>query len=117
MSKPIRLALALSLPLALSGCLINSDSKTETSGRQISEQTLSKVEPGHSESYVLALLGEPSSKTPTELGKSVWKWEFSEVKRSGGTVFLVLSAGSTEESSGAVYVQFMDGVVVSTWRD
>lgn len=111
------LVLIVALAFSLSSCLIRSDSKTESSGRQISEQTFSKVKPGHSEEYVLALLGEPSTKTPPELGTEVWKWEYSEVKKSGGSVFLVISADSTKETSGTVFVEFLEGVVVSTWRD
>lgn len=112
-----RAACIAALALALAGCLIRSDSDTQTTGRQVSPETLSKVKSGSSEEYVLALLGEPTSKTPTEAGHQIWKWEYTEVKRSEGGVFLVFSADSSKHSSDAVFVEFQDGHVVTTWRD
>jgi len=112
-----RLALLLLAPLTAGSCLIGSDTQTHHEGRRISQETLDRVQLGNSEAYVLALLGEPTSRTPVESGRQVWKWAYRTVKRSEGSVLLLVSSDSRSEDSGAVFVEFQDGAVARTWRD
>lgn len=113
-------ALILSLPLVatlLTSCLISVDSHTQHTGRRISEQTLSQIEPGRKDDYVVAVLGEPTRKTKLAEGNEIWKWEYREKRVQSGTLIFVFSKDETTVTEGAVYVELKDGVVVRTWRD
>jgi outer membrane protein assembly factor BamE (lipoprotein component of BamABCDE complex) len=117
MRTPARLAAAVVLGLAATGCLIGSETHTQQEGRRISQETLDRIRPGNSEEYVRALLGEPSSRTPVEGGLQVWKWQYRTVKRTEGAVFLLVSSDQKVEEAGAVFVEFENGLVTRTWRD
>jgi len=108
---------ALSLPLT--ACVIvNADSHKTYQGRFVGEETLSKIEPGTTQEYVLAVIGEPTTRTNLSTGGSVWKWEFSEKVTRKGHILFVLRDDSTKETRGATYVEFgEDGLVTSSWRD
>ncbi|MFQ5504960.1 MAG: outer membrane protein assembly factor BamE [Planctomycetota bacterium] len=110
------LVLALSLPLA--SCLIDSSSTTNVDGRYVSDETLSRIEPGRSKDFVLALLGPASEIVDAEQeGSEIWRYSYRrETRRSGGFIFL-FSTSKRVESSGTVYVEFKDGKVVESWRD
>ena len=123
MTRPLRsrtgLAPALLLAcLPLAGCVvIDSDSHTETSGTQISPTTLAQVEPGKSADFVLALLGEPSSRTTLADGTEIWKWTYRETRRSGGHILFVIDSDSTRETTLTSYVELCNGLVVKAWQD
>lgn len=111
-----------SLPFVLlsllgASCLIGSETHTHREGRRISQETLDGVRPGNSKEYVLALLGEPSRRTPIENGRQIWSWEYRTVKQSEGSIFLLASSDSKTEESGAVFVEFEGDLVLKTWRD
>ncbi len=115
-----RLPLVLSSLLAgvlATACIINVDSHKERTGRYVSEPTLEQIVPGRSKEYVLALLGDPTSRTVVEDTTEIWKWTYSETTRSGGRVIFVYSGDSTERVEGATYVEFVEGEVRKTWRD
>jgi len=101
----------------LPGCLIGANSETTYSGRPVSEQTLEQVEPGDSEAAVLALLGEPSSRSIKASGAHVLKWEYSRETESKGSILFLLGANNKSSSTGAVYVLLRDGKVEKAWRD
>lgn len=111
------LAAALAALGLLSACIVNVDSHSERSGRYVSSATLQQVEPGRTQSYVLALLGEPSTRTKVEGGTEIWKWTYSETKRREGQLIFVFSGDETERIEGATYVEFQDGLVRKTWQD
>jgi outer membrane protein assembly factor BamE (lipoprotein component of BamABCDE complex) len=98
-------------------CIINVDSHSERSGRYVSASTLQQIEPGRTQEYVLALIGEPTSRTRLDGGTEIWKWAYSETKRSEGTLIFVFSGDDTSRTEGAAYVEFQDGVVRKTWQD
>ena len=113
-------ALLLSLALAattLTSCLISVDSHTQHTGRRISEQTLSQIEPGRKDDFVLAVLGEPTTRTKLADQSEIWKWEYREKRVQSGTLIFVFSKDETTVNEGAVYVELKDGLVVRTWRD
>lgn len=113
---PAALLLA-SLAVTVPACLVSSKTKTEVSGRYVSEETLSKVEPGMSSDDVQALLGEPTSRSIPEEGIDLWRWEYSRKETSSGAVFLVFATSNETENRGSVSVKFRDGVVTKTWRE
>ena len=108
---------ALAAACLFPACIINVDSHSERSGRYDSSSTLQQVEHGSTQSYVLALLGEPTSRTKVEGGTEIWKWSYTEVKRSEGSLIFVFSGDETERVEGAAYVEFQDGVVRKSWQD
>jgi outer membrane protein assembly factor BamE (lipoprotein component of BamABCDE complex) len=111
------------LPLAcastLAGCVIvNADSHTRYEGRYVSDETLARIQPGASQEYVIALIGEPSLRTDLSDGSSIWKWAYSKKVTSQNHVLLLFSGDSSKESQGAVYVDFgPDHLVRRNWRD
>lgn len=119
----MRLALALPLCAAsLAGCLfcaciVNVDSHKERTGRYVSAATLQQVEPGRSPAYVLALLGEPTSRTTIEGATEIWKWTYSETKHREGQLIFVFDGDETQRIEGATFVEFQDGLVRKTWQD
>ena len=53
------------------GCLIGSHSHTNVTGRYVGPETLAQIQPGKSEAYVMALLGDPSEHPPVACGLPV----------------------------------------------
>lgn len=104
--------------LGLGGCLITSHDHTDYSGRRVDSSTFSQIEPGKTtKSWVEAALGLPSSTNKLDDGSELMKWEYTERKTSGGSVFLIFSGRSTDETRHAAYVQVRDGVVSKAWRE
>jgi outer membrane protein assembly factor BamE (lipoprotein component of BamABCDE complex) len=99
------------------GCILNVDSHRERQGRYVSSATLAQIEPGRSTEYVRALLGEPSSRTVVDGDIEIWKWLYTETRRSGGQLIFIFSGDATDRVEGATYVEFQAGVVRKTWQD
>jgi outer membrane protein assembly factor BamE (lipoprotein component of BamABCDE complex) len=113
----IRIFAGAALALVAAGCLIGSSTSTEYEGNYVSEETLAEIQPGMDEASVVSLIGEPSSKVQTRPGAEVWTWRYRKEKTTSGSVFLLISAESTTEDSGAVRVSFLNERVVKSWRD
>ena len=111
------LALALLPTVALSGCLVGRQTKTEVQGTYVGPDTIAQITPGKSEAYVVALLGTPSSKTDVGNGNWLWKWHYVERKTSSGSVLFVFGGSSEHETQSTSYVEFREGQVVHAWRD
>jgi len=118
--SPARIAAVL-LPLAAltlcSGCVINTDSHSHASGRYIGEKTFEQVSPGKTKEFVLAVLGEPETRTPLSDGTEIWKWIYRQKKKESGSVLFVFNGDTTTETETSTFVQFKDGVVSQAWRD
>lgn len=112
-------ALPLAAVSTLAGCVIvNADSHTRYEGRYVSDETLAQIQPGATQEYVIALIGEPSSRSELSDNSEVWKWAYSKRVTSQNHVLLLFSGDSSKESAGAVYVDFgPDGLVRRHWRD
>ena len=109
---------ALSLvAFGLCGCIINTGSHSEQSGKYISQQTFEQVTPGTSKEFVLAVWGEPTTKTPLSDGTEIWKWRYRQTKKSSGSVLFVFNGDSTTETETATDVLFKGDVVSQAWRD
>ena len=111
------LLLALAPALLLPGCLIGRNSKTEVHGTYVGPETIAQIEPGKSASYVVALLGEPSSKTRLDDGGELWKWSYVERKESRGSVLFIFGSNSKHETHNTAFVEFANGAVKRAWRD
>lgn len=105
------------LALPLGACIINVDSHEERHGRMVGPTTLEQIEPGKNQDYVLALLGEPTSRAHADGGTEIWKWEYSVRKTREGTLLFVFADESSTTAKGATYVELKDGVVVRRWQD
>ena len=118
LSRTAAIAVAAASLVLLPGCLVNTSSRTEYSGKFISAETIKQIEPGKSkEDFVLAVLGSPTTKTPLTDGSEVWKWEYSRKKSSHGHVFLLVDADDYSDTKGATFIVMRDGVVEKTWQD
>lgn len=114
----MRMLLIVPVALLLPGCLINSSSRTEYSGRYLSPAAVSQIEPGETKrDFVLATIGEPTTKTTLDDGSEIWKWEYRKTRSSSGSVFLLLNSDSQTRSEGATFVVFRDGVVEKVWQE
>jgi outer membrane protein assembly factor BamE (lipoprotein component of BamABCDE complex) len=103
--------------IALSGCLIGGSSKTEVTGVHVGPETIAQLRPGTTKAFVLALLGEPTSKTDLGDGSALWKWAYSERKTSSGAVLFVFGSETKHETTSTCYVEFKDDIVQRAWRD
>lgn len=121
MPSLVRLASATALiaaTLPLGGCLVSGSSKETMSGTYVGPSTFAEIEPGTTtEKWVLAALGEPTSKSTLDDGSSLWKWAFRKDRSSSSAVFLVFGGSSRKETEGATFVQIRDGIVVKAWQD
>lgn len=112
----VKAAAALFLACMLGACIIHVDSKVHRTGRTVGEETLRQVEPGRDESFVLALLGEPTRRIPVD-GGELWKWESTETHTKEGGLIFVFSSERTDTTVSAVWVELRAGKVVRQWRD
>lgn len=98
-------------------CIINANSHTTRSGKYISSETVQRIEPGKNADYVVAVLGDPSSKQVLGDGTEIWKWSYRERKTSSGAVFLIIDSDQTTETERSTYVELKDGQVARAWQD
>ncbi len=101
----------------LGGCLIGSSNTEASTGKEVSQATFNKIEPGvTTKKWVEATLGEPTSSSTLDDGTEVWKWSYANVKSSRGTVLFLFGGSSTKTTSGSAYVEMKDGLVTRAWR-
>jgi len=111
------MAVAATIALAASSCIINTGSHTKRTGSYISQQTFEQVAPGKKKEFVVAVLGEPSTKTSLSDGTEIWKWMFRQKETRSGSFLFVFSGDDTTETETSTYVLFKDDVVTQAWRD
>lgn len=121
---PHRLAIASIVGLAgvsltaLPGCIASGSSYTKAEGRYISNDTISRIEPGVTQrDWVLAVLGDPTSKSTLSDGREIWKWSSKTVSKSSGSVFLLVHGSNREVTERTVYVELEGDTVLSAWKD
>jgi outer membrane protein assembly factor BamE (lipoprotein component of BamABCDE complex) len=99
------------------GCLVGANSTTHREGNYVSQSTLNNIEPGKtSKAWIVATLGQPTTKTVLEPGHELWKYSYKETKESGGFVFLLYAGGDTKTSDGSVFVEIQNDTVTKSWR-
>lgn len=116
MKSIVPLAAFLFLPL-VSACVIDARSHVTTSGRHFSRETLDQIQPGCTQEYVLALLGEPTTRASAGDKSEVWKWQYKSREQRSGSLIFVFDADKTTETDGTTYVLFEDAKVVKVWQD
>ena len=99
------------------GCLVSTSSTTKHQGNYVSQSTLDNIQPGKtSKAWIVATLGQPTSKTELEPGHELWKYTYKETHESGGAVFLLYAGSNTKVADGTVFVELNDGIVSKSWR-
>ena len=107
----------LVLAPCLPGCVIDTSSRSEDSGRQVGPETLEQLQPGRTQEFVLALLGDPSSRSSAGEKTEVWKWDYRRREHSSGSLIFVLDSHKTTEVRCTTYVLFEDGKLTKAWQD
>ena len=109
--------LALGVLLALSGCLVSGSASQTRTGKYVGEDTLAKIEPGKTtQGWIVATLGEPSTKNKVEDGSEVWRYDYTERRENNTAVFLLFGGSDKKETCGSVFVEMKNGVVTNKWR-
>ena len=83
----------------------------------VSENTLAQIQPGKDKAYVIALIGEPTSKTVIDDTTEIWKWCYTEEKNSQGHVILLISSNSHTQTQRTTFVEFGNSKVIKAWTD
>ncbi len=111
-------ALCAACFITMSGCLVTGSNYTKVDGRYIGPDTISRIEIGETdETWLMAVLGEPTSRSELTTGETIWRWEYNKVKRSSGSLFLIFRARDRTEVRSNVYVKLEEGVVTDVWSD
>lgn len=113
----LSLALAILASTTQSSCILNANSRTKVTGRYVSAETLRQIEPGKTQEYVIALLGDPTTRTKLADGVEIWKWQYTENRSSSGSFIFVFDSSESRETTNATYVEFKDVLVTKAWRD
>ena len=109
--------LALGALLTLSGCLVSGSANQTRTGKYVGEDTLAKIEPGKTtQGWVVATLGEPSTKNKVDDGSEVWRYDYTELREHHTAVFLLFGGSDKKETCGSVFVELKNGVVTNKWR-
>lgn len=109
---------ALTLALPLGGCIVGGSSSTSITGTFVGRETLATIEPGATtREYVLATLGEPTSKRTLSNGEELWRWDYRRVKKSSGYVLVVFGGSSREEVAATTFVHLQGDLVKRVWQD
>jgi len=101
----------------LSGCLVAATSQTSHDGLFVADGTLARIEKGKtSRDWVLATIGQPSSKSTTSDGGEIWKYTYTTHTNSDTTIFLLFAGTSSDDATQTAYIEFKDAVVTNWWR-
>ena len=103
--------------LTTTGCLVGGSSSVKREGNYVADSTLNSIEPGKTgKAWVIATLGEPSSKKEIEPCHELWKYSYKETKDNDGYVFLIFAGSDKNVTGGNVFVEFKNDVVSKSWR-
>jgi hypothetical protein len=103
-----------------SGCLLTSSNSTKESGVPVGSSTLRQIELGRTtESWLVATLGPPTSRTPVRGPGEVelLSYNHSIARKSHGSVFLLFNGSSEKVDKNVTYFEITDGVVTKYWTD
>jgi len=110
----------LSLGIGLTGCLITTRSDTSYTPvkPQITESTLSRVEPGiTTKEWVIAACGSPTSRDLLPDGTEILKYEYKEKKDEELNLIFLIHSESTKEKRSVTYFEIKDGIVTRYWQE
>jgi len=108
---------SLLLCAGLSGCIIDTTSRTDRTGRHVGPETLGELQPGRTQEFVRGLLGDPASRSGAGDKLEVWTWVYSTREHRSGSLIFVLDSDNTTEVRSTTYVLFDDGKLVKAWQD
>ncbi len=102
----------------LTGCtIISSNSNTNTSGTEVSDQTLSQLEVGKTtKEWLIAALGQPDSKSLVDEKTEILKYRATRTTYQHSGLFIVFDSQSKHEESETVYFEFQEGVLQRYWK-
>ena len=120
MSIASRLFLSVTVSLvslACSGCLVGGSSNVTREGKYVSAATLQQIEPGTtSAAWMLAVLGEPTERLAVEGSNEIWKYAYTETKRSSAYVFLIFGGSDVKSTDSTAFFEIKDGLVLRKWQ-
>lgn len=100
------------------GCLVMKGHSVDESGVQVSQATLSQVEPGTTtEAWLLAVVGEPTSRRSIDDHTSILRYDYTLTTAKGGAVFLLFADGEQTRESTATVFEVTDGVIARYWQE
>lgn len=118
---PLFATTLLATSLLATGCtVISSHSKTHVSGVTVNQETLSKVEPGHTtKSWLISALGEPNSITPPQSqdGVEILRYTSKQVTDRHAHLLLIFNDHSTNVKEETYLFEFKDGILNRYWRE
>lgn len=114
---PVAAALALASLVSLTGCaVINSHSETKTFGTLVSDESLSRIEPGHTTvEWLVATLGAPASREKVDESVEVLKYSSRQLTKVDSELLFVLDTSSKREVRRTVFFECVDGVLSRHW--
>jgi outer membrane protein assembly factor BamE (lipoprotein component of BamABCDE complex) len=107
----------LILCACLAGCIIDTSSRNEHTGRVIGAETLGQIQPGQSTEFVRALLGEPTTCSTAGGKTEVWKYEYTKREHKHSSLIFVLDTDNSNDVRRTTYVLFEDAKVAKVWQD
>jgi outer membrane protein assembly factor BamE (lipoprotein component of BamABCDE complex) len=117
MNRLILITVLCACAAAASGCLFNSKTTQRIEGQYVEPASFGQIKPGQTTAtWVLATLGEPSSRTTADDQTEVWKWTYTEHRHSSGNIFILFAAVSDRAVPRSAFVELRDGVVTRKWR-
>ena len=103
--------------LATGGCLFHQSTKVRRDGVDVSQAQFDQVTPGRTTAaWVLATLGDPTSRRSAGPADEVWTYAYTEHVDSSGYVLLIFGGNSSSDTTRRAVVEVKDGVVVRKFR-
>jgi outer membrane protein assembly factor BamE (lipoprotein component of BamABCDE complex) len=112
--------LVMALFVMLSGCgpVVSSDSSYKRTGEYVGRSSYAQIRPGKSsDDFVVATLGEPTSKSTLEDGSEIWQWTATGRKSGSGSVLFLYSGSNDKEIETRTFVKIKDGRVTKKLRE
>ena len=109
----------LGLLLIGSGCsVIHSHTTTKHYGKQISDETLARIEVGRTTlDWLVATLGEPTSRREVDDATTILKYASKRISNSSATLLFVFDTSSKSEEKKILFFEFHDGILHSYWEE
>jgi hypothetical protein len=118
--ETVPIAIQGSVPVALAGPITIQleGPSVEYEGTYVSEALIERIQLGTTGAdWILAVVGEPQSRTTLDDGSEIWKWVY---RPTGSQQSLVSLLGQDEEKPQpqpiTAFVRLKDGLVIDKWR-
>jgi hypothetical protein len=112
----IKSIIAMTVGLALTGCLVTVDSDSRPIHTVWDDGDVTRLELGSSDQeWVRNSFGEPVSKLNYADGSEIWKYRNRSEKDTEVGLFLVFSVDIESERVETLSIEFVDGLVSNYW--